>query len=339
MIRFSIFSVLDAYEDNPRMLPGLYEQHIDQIAHAEHLGFDAYWIGEHHFYLPSGQSLVCPNPAIVLAAASQRTQRIGLNTAVANLSLRHPLQVAEDYAMVDMLSQGRLGFGIGRGTFAHEYAAFGQNRDESNGRFEESWEIIQRAWRGESVTFQGRYYHIDGAKINVAPVQKPFPRYWFSVVKAESFAARGKAAQPIMNLPHLSADSLQTLAKLAEDYRRHYVEAGGDMGQYEIPLIFYTCVAPTRLEAQQVAVAALQRYLIHQHHHAGDHVHQFIQLLEARNQLWFGTPDDLIQLIERYQSAVSNGHFVFWLDFGGMKPEFVRRSMQLLAQEVLPQFR
>ncbi len=287
MIRFSIFSVLDAYEDNPRMLPALYEQHIDQIAHAEHLGFDAYWIGEHHFYLPSGQSLVCPNPAIVLAAASQRTRRIGLNTAVANLSLRHPLQVAEDYAMVDMLSQGRLGFGIGRGT----------------------------------------------------PVQKPFPRYWFSVVNAESFAARGKAAQPIMNLPHLSADSLQTLAKLAQDYRRHYVEAGGDMGQYEIPLIFYTCVAPTRLEAQQVAVAALQCYLIHQHHHAGDHVRQFIQLLEARNQLWFGTPHDLIQLIERYQSAVSNGHFVFWLDFGGMKPEFVRRSMQLLAQEVLPQFR
>ena len=95
MIRFSIFSVLDAYEDNPRMLPALYEQSIDQIAHAEHLGFDAYWIGEHHFYLPSGQSLVCPNPAIVLAAASQRTRRIGLNTAVANLSLRHPLQVAE----------------------------------------------------------------------------------------------------------------------------------------------------------------------------------------------------------------------------------------------------
>lgn len=339
MIRFSIFSVLDSYEENPRKLPGLYQKHIDQITYAEQLGFDAYWIGEHHFYLPSGQSLVCPNPAIVLAAASQRTERIGLNTAVTNLSLRHPLLIAEDYAMVDMLSQGRLGFGIGRGTFAHEYATFGQNRDESYGRFEESWEIIQRAWRGESVTFQGRYYQIDGAKINVAPVQKPFPRYWFSVVKAESYAMRGKAAQPIMSLPHLSADGLQTLAKLAEGYRSHYVEAGGDINQYEIPLIFYTCVAPTRLEARQVAVAALQRYLTHQHHNADGHVHQFIELLEARNQLWFGTPHDLVRLIEQYQTAVSNGHFVFWLDFGGMEQEFVRRSMELLAQEVLPQFR
>src|SRR5437588_3195098 len=201
MIRFSIFSVLDSYEDNPRMLPGLYEQFLDQIAYAEHLGFDAYWIGEHHFYLPSGQSLVCPNPAIVLAAASQRTRRIGLNTAVANLSLRHRLQVAEDYAMVDMLSQGRLGFGIGRGTFAHEYAAFGQNRDESYGRFEESWEIIQRAWRGESVTFEGRYYHIDGAKINVATVQKPFPRYWFPVVTCGSCSAQHTAARTTHSSP------------------------------------------------------------------------------------------------------------------------------------------
>src|SRR5579864_7423586 len=136
------------------MLPALYEQYIDQITYAENLDFDAYWIGEHHFYLPSGQSLVCPNPAILLAAASQRTQRIGLNTAVANLSLRHPLQVAEDYAMVDMLSQGRLGFGIGRGSFPHEYAAIGQDAAESVGRFEESWDIIQQLWSGESVTFK-----------------------------------------------------------------------------------------------------------------------------------------------------------------------------------------
>jgi len=80
--------------------------------------------------------LICPNPAILLAAAAQRTQRISLNTAVANLSLRHPLLIAEDYALVDLLSQGRLGLGIGRGSFDHEYTAFGQSREESQGRFE-----------------------------------------------------------------------------------------------------------------------------------------------------------------------------------------------------------
>jgi alkanesulfonate monooxygenase SsuD/methylene tetrahydromethanopterin reductase-like flavin-dependent oxidoreductase (luciferase family) len=338
MMQFSLFSVLDYYENASCTLRDRYEQILDQIVYAEQLGFDAYWIGEHHGYLTPHLALACPNPAILLAAAARLTRRIGLNTAVANLPLRHPLLVAEDYALVDLLSQGRLGLGIGRGTFDHEYTAFGQSREESQGRFEESWEIIRRAWRGETVTFQGRYYHIDRARINVLPVQKPLPRYWFSVVRKESFALRGQAAQPIINLPHLTADSLQTLAKLAEEYRYHYLRAGGDISQYELPLIFYTCVAPTRVEARHQAVDALQRYLVHQHHDANGHTQHIVQRLEERDQLWFGTPGDLIRLIERYQADVDNRHFVFWLDFGGMEPELVRRSMQLLSQEVIPHF-
>ncbi len=271
-----------------------------------------------------------------MAAAAQHTQRIGLNTAVANLSLRHPLLIAEDYALIDLLSRGRLGIGIGRGTFPHEYAAFGQSREESWGRFEESWEIIQRVWRGETVTFQGSYYHIEKAKINVLPVQKPLPRHWFSAVSGESFARRGRAAQPIISLPHLTADSMQTLAKLVTEYRQHYLTAGGDAKRYELPLIFYTFVASTRNEVQQEAEAALQRYLAHQHHDADNHARHKMQQLEERNQLLFGTPGDLILLIEQYQASVDSRHFVFWLDFGGMKHESVRRSMQLLAQEVIP---
>ncbi|TMD67081.1 MAG: LLM class flavin-dependent oxidoreductase, partial [Chloroflexi bacterium] len=316
-MRFSIFSVLDYYEDGTRTIAALYEQLLDQIVYADQLGFDAYWIGEHHGYLTSHHALVCPNPAILLTAAAQHTRRIGLNTAVANLSLRHPLLIAEDYALVDLLSQGRLGLGIGRGTFSHEYAAFGQSREESRGRFAESWEIIQRAWRGETVMFHGRYYHIDGMKINVLPVQKPMPHHWFSAVSRESFIMRGRAAQPIINLPHLTADSLQTLAQVVEDYHQHYLAAGGDANQYELPLIFYTCVSATRDEAQQEGRDALQRYLDHQHHDAGSHIRHKMLQLEERNQLLFGTPGDLIHLIKQYQTSVDNRHFVFWLDFGG----------------------
>jgi len=340
MMHFSVFSVLDYYEDGSRTLSALYEQQLDQIVNAEKLGFDAYWIGEHHGYLTPHHALACPNPAIVLSAAAQRTQRIGLNTAIANLSLRHPLLIAEDYAMVDLLSRGRLGLGIGRGSYPHEYTAFGQSREESRDRFEESWEIIQQAWSGEPVTFQGRYYQIDGVKLNVLPVQKPLPRYWFSVMREESFVALGRAGQPIIALPHLSADGVPMLARLAQAYRQHYLAAGGDASQYELPLIFYTCVAPTRDEARQQGRKALLQYIVHQHHdvdvrHAQHKVHQ----LEERDQLWFGTPDDLIQWIEQHQASVDNRHFVFWLDFGGMRPASVQRSMQLLAQEVMPHFR
>ena len=346
-MRFSLFSVLDYYEDGAPTLTSLYAHLLDQIVEAERLGFDAYCIGEHHGYLTPHHTLACPNPAIVLAAAAQRTRRIGLNTAIANLSLRHPLLIAEDYALVDLLSQGRLGLGIGRGTYAHEYAAFGQGREESRHRFEESWEIIQRAWRGETVSFHGRYYQIDGFRLNVLPVQRPLPRYWYSVMKEESFVALGRAAQPIITLPHLCADSLQTLTRLVQAYRQGYVTACDDASQdanqhasqYEIPLIFYTCVAPTRVEAQQQGRKAILQYLAHQHH--GTDVSQTqhkVRQLEERNQLWFGTPADLIQWIEQHQAALVNSHFVFWLDFGGMPSASVYSSMHLLAEEVMPHF-
>src|ERR1041385_3883373 len=109
MTRFSIFSVLDTYDNDSHTRPALYEQTLAHIIAAEQYGFDAYWIAEHHGYHPSHYALACPNPAILLAAAAQRTTRIGLNTAVANLTLRHPLLIAEDYALVDQLSRGRLG--------------------------------------------------------------------------------------------------------------------------------------------------------------------------------------------------------------------------------------
>src|SRR6266849_9220725 len=105
IMRFGLFSILDLYTDESQALPMLYAQLLDLIEQAEGLGFDACWIGEHHGYLAPSHTLACPNPALVLATAAQRTRRIGLNTAIANLSLRHPLLLAEDYAMVDVLSQ------------------------------------------------------------------------------------------------------------------------------------------------------------------------------------------------------------------------------------------
>lgn len=338
MIRFSLFSVLDFYEDGSRTRAVRYQQSLEQIISADLLGFDAYWIGEHHGSFIPQHALICPNPAILLTAAAQRTRRIGLRTAITNLSIRHPLLIAEDYALVDLLSEGRLGLGLGRGSFVHEYAAFGQDAQESYGRFEESWEIIQRLWRGETVNFQGRYYHLENAKLNVEPVQKPIPRHWFSAIRKESFTMRGRATQPVVCLPHLTAESFQALASLVGEYQHQYLEAGGKAEHCEFPLILYTCVAPTRAEAQKVGKEALYTYLAHQHRAGQDHLYQQMYLFEERKQLWFGTPKDLIDLIDQYQSAMDNRHFVFWLDFGGMRQDYVLRSMHLLAQEVMPYF-
>jgi alkanesulfonate monooxygenase SsuD/methylene tetrahydromethanopterin reductase-like flavin-dependent oxidoreductase (luciferase family) len=338
-MKFSLFSIVDYYGGYSPGLATVYMELLDQIVEAERLGFDAYWIGEHHGYRSPQLTLACPNPAIVLADAAARTQHIGLYTAVANLAVRHPLLLAEDYALVDVLSNGRLGLGIGRGTYPNEYAAFGQSREDSRDRFAESWEIIQQAWSGESVTFKGRFYQIDGFKLSVLPVQKPLPRYWYSVVRAESFASLARAAQPVITLPHLCSDGLATLSNLALDYRERYLEAGGEASRYELPLIFYTCVAGDRREAEREGQDSLLRYLVHQHPEVGkDHLEHHLKQLQAQGQLWFGAPDDLISWIKQYQSGVDSRHFVFWLNFGGMPNGSVQHSMRYLAQDVMPEF-
>ena len=129
------------------------------------------------------------------------------------------------------------------------------------------------------------------------------------------------------------------MTKLAQVYQQGYFAAGGDASQYELPLIFFTCVAPTRSEAQHHGREAMLRYIIHQHHGVDtEHALHQVHVLEERNQLWFGAPDDLIQWIEQHQAALDNRHFVFWLDFGGMSSASVQQSMNLLAHEVIPCF-
>lgn len=335
-MKFGIFSLLDFYDDGKQSLTDLYRQTLEAIEYADQLGFDAFWLGEHHFYLNKNTTMAGPNPAVLLAAAAQRTSRIGLNTAVANLALRHPFQLAEDYALVDLLSGGRLGFGIGRGAFGHEYKALGQNQADSAGRFEEAWEIIRQAWQGEAVNYKGRFYQVENVRLNVLPVQKPLPRYWLATMSPTSFAARGQAGQPVIAFPYLSADGLEDMGKLAGHYRNNFELRGHSLENYELPMIFHAAVAPTRVEADQNGSEALERYISHQH--SPTQAHAVVRHLHDRQQLFFDSPVGIIKTIEKYQAATSSNHFIFWLDFGRMDEKLVRQSMELLAREVIPYF-
>ena len=338
-MKFGIFTVLDYYPAEGLSLNTLYRQTLEHMEYADQLGFDSYWVGEHHFYLNSATALACPNPAVLLAAAAQRTVRIGLNTAVANLTLRHPLQLAEDYAMVDLLSGGRLGFGIGRGAFGYEYITFGQDPAESAGRFEEAWQIIQQAWTGQPVNFQGRYYQIENATVNVLPVQQPLPSYWLATMSPASFASRGKAGQPVIAIPYLTAKSLDEMGELASQYYANRANTlGEDSAEQALPMVFHTHVAASRSQAIHAGQAALYRYVSSQHSDAHTTASEIAHHFQARQQLFFGQPTDIIKQLEQYQAATHSNYFIFWLDFGNMDRSLVRQSMELLAKEVLPYF-
>jgi Coenzyme F420-dependent N5,N10-methylene tetrahydromethanopterin reductase and related flavin-dependent oxidoreductases len=139
----------------------IYNETLEQIAWAEQNGFDDVWLQEHHFHEDGFSPSVLP----IAAAIEERTKRIHIGTAVMLLPFHNPVLVAEDGATIDIISNGRFQLGVGIGYKVEEFESFGIPRSERGGRANEGLEIIRRLWEGETLTFKGKYYEVNSAKL------------------------------------------------------------------------------------------------------------------------------------------------------------------------------
>ena len=153
-----------------------YRDHLDAWVRMEELGFDGIGFNEHHTS-PYG---LMSSPNLMAAAAAQRTQRLKLLIYGNLLPIHEPLRLAEELAMLDCLSNGRLISGFARG-IPREYVAYGVDLAESRARFEEAWEIIKRAWTEEAFSYQGKFWSYQDVAIWPRPVQQPHPPVWVPV--------------------------------------------------------------------------------------------------------------------------------------------------------------
>ena len=151
-----------------------YQDILAQIELGDELGFDTAWLGELHF-IPSFSCLA--SPLMILAAAAQRTKRIRLGTAVTLLPLHNPVKMAEDAATLDVLSDGRLEFGVGRGATPVYFAGYNVPQEESRERFEESLEIILRAWTSERLSYEGKYFRVQDVRLLLSRCRNPIRRF------------------------------------------------------------------------------------------------------------------------------------------------------------------
>lgn len=165
-----------------------YEDMFQQIAYAEELGFDTVWLPEHHFSPSDGYN---PSPLTVAAAIAARTKSIKIGTWLLLLPLNNALKVAEDAAIVDVISNGRLLLGMGLGYRKEEFEAFGIDRRRRAERMEEGLEIIRKALGEEPFSFSGRHYQLNNASVYPKPVQRPLP-FW---IGARSIPAAERAAR------------------------------------------------------------------------------------------------------------------------------------------------
>jgi len=326
-MRYSIFSVQDHHPARHRSVAQLYEQVIGEAKLAESLGYDTFFVAEHHFH----ECGSVPNPAVFLAALARETSRIRLGVAVSNITIHNPLTVAEDYAMVDMLSGGRLTLGVGSGYLRHEFEGYRIAPEEKRERFDENLQVLLRALTGEPVHFQGKYNDLPGVALNVQPLQGETLPVHVAIQRREAAYHVGRQGRNIFSLPYSCLASSADIRGLIEDYRKGYRESGAP-GQGEVVLAFHCHVAETDAQAKINAEEAFNLYLDTRLFY--DTRRTYDTVVNAGLGM-FGSPQTIAnQLVALHEMGID--HVMFLQNFGVLDARLVEDSMRQLAGEVMP---
>jgi alkanesulfonate monooxygenase SsuD/methylene tetrahydromethanopterin reductase-like flavin-dependent oxidoreductase (luciferase family) len=336
--------------------PEIIHNELGQMEWSEELGFDAVWLTEHHF-IDYGLSV---DPATLAAAIAARTRRVRIGLAAAILPFHHPIRLAEQLALVDIVSQGRLDVGIGRGNRPVEFAGYGVSQIESRERMDEAVEVLLRAWTEERFSYEGRFFTFRDVGVIPKPVQRPHPPLYQVCVSKESIENTAFRGWPMLNsMLRGSVDQLATNRDLyvaaLEKAGRAPGEIAGLLRDWGVSRHIY--VADTDAQARDEAKKAelwyqeaFRRFVI------PDRIEDAHPSLQAgframaerlgkinwdelvRDTLAFGSPDTVAAKIEAMR-VMGVGQILCWMSFGGLPQSKIRRSMELFAREVMPRFR
>ncbi|MBM3489525.1 MAG: LLM class flavin-dependent oxidoreductase [Alphaproteobacteria bacterium] len=328
-----------------------FKDFLAEVELAEELGFDAVWLPEHHFsvYGMLGDTLT------LAAAVAQRTKRIRIGTAVVLLPLQHPVRVAEQAALVDVLSEGRLLLGLGRAYQPLEFVGFGMDPAESRDRFDEALTMLLGCFTQERYTHKGRFWSCENVTLYPKPVQRPYPQLYLAAVSPPTIEVAARYGLPILRAPRFTR--IDTVEGQWRDYVKAMQAAGRDASALDQPMLMQTYVAETEAAAKRDAEPHATRY--HELFQevlpgapgakvsAGYELYDKVRQAHARVTYddlanWgsaFGTPE---QVAERIVTDVRHGGVSHWMaemKFGGMTHKQAVASMKLFAKEVMPRVR
>jgi alkanesulfonate monooxygenase SsuD/methylene tetrahydromethanopterin reductase-like flavin-dependent oxidoreductase (luciferase family) len=227
-------------------LPEVYERAMQRIEIMDRGGYDAVWLAEHHFNSFS----VCPSVHLMGTHVAARTERLRIGMAVTLAAFYHPLRIAEEVALLDVLSGGRVNWGAGRGFDPTEFRTFGVPPEESAARFREAVEIVLAAWTQEKLHYTGEHFRFEGVEVLPKPLQQPHPPTWVAATSEPAIewaASRGHTILMDPHSPHLE------VARKRELYRERLEAAGHSFAGREIPMARLIALADTDAEAREVA--------------------------------------------------------------------------------------
>jgi alkanesulfonate monooxygenase SsuD/methylene tetrahydromethanopterin reductase-like flavin-dependent oxidoreductase (luciferase family) len=310
----------------------LYEQRLQIVEQYERAGFYAYHVAEHHS-TPLGMA---PSPSVFLSAVAQRTKALRFGLLVYLLPLYHPLRLAEEIAMLDHLSHGRLEVGIGRGRSPIELMLYGRDAAEAQTVFDEALAVLQLAFSEDRINFAGKHFTFQDVPVELRPLQRPHPAFWYGIGtpdSAEYYGERGFHGV--------------TLAKPAAAFEitRRFFEASAHCGWRgrRMGICRFIVVGETDREAQDLAARAYPVW------HAS-----FIELFRRYGQkpvqIWparfeemaasglafAGSPLTLTRALSAQLQTIGSNYLVGQFVFGDMSLAESAKSVELFASRVMP---
>ena len=350
-MKFGVFFVTESPD---RDFKRAYDEMLEQVEFAEHLGFDTVWLAEHHGSTYGSM----PSGSVMAAAIAQRTKFMRIGLAVSILPFNNPVRIAEEYAMVDVLSDGRLDFGVGRGYQPSEYAMLGlaDRQEDSRQIFQESLDIITGLWTQDDFSYHGRYYDIRHATLHPKPLQQPHPPIFVAALSPETFRLVAEKGYNLLVTP-----TLMTLPELKEfvlDAKRRLVEHGRDPKSIEFPMNWQMHLAETNEEARERTKDAFGWYfdkvmglvphgakvprsyeayadMAQAYNDAGGFP---IEQLQEMGVVVLGDAEAAAHRIAEVRDDIGINRISCWFRIGGLEHRKVMKSMELFAREVMPRF-
>jgi probable F420-dependent oxidoreductase len=317
-----------------------YREALEEVVLGEELGFASVFMEEHHGI----KDHYWPTPLLVLAGFATRTERVLLGTDVLILPFYHPSQVAEEAAMLDVISNGRLVLGVAIGYRPNEFALFEQPLERRGARFEEQLKILRRLWTEDGVDFEGRYYRLKDATIEPKPARPGGPPIWVGGWGPLGLKRAAQLADAWVPGP---TARLEKLLSARETYETELRAVGKDPAAAPRPLTREVVIAETAERARELA----ERHLMvnyREEYGGGAWNHPLIGKEDqtrhddfeaiSRDRFVVGDPEQCIEQIQRFVETYNPDHFICRLYFPGMPHEHVMQELRLLAREVIPAF-
>lgn len=326
---------------------------MELMIESERLGYDSVWPAEHHF----SEYGYCASPQVSLAAVAARTSKIRLGTGVVVLPFHNPVRVAEDFAFIDLMSDGRVDLGVGRGYQPMEFEGFGMDMTKSREIFDEGMQVLNKCWTEERFSFHGKHYHYDDICVRPKPLQQPHPPIYMACLSPETFEIAGRYGHNILMstvfglTPELAKEGMKS-------YRKGRKEAGFDPLGGKISCLIMVYPGETMEEAReafgprvtwyyrtiakyvappqgQQAVAGYEGYTASRDLAS---TVEFDDLVDG-SSIVCGDVQHCQEKLIALAQEFGFDELLCWTRIGGLENAKVLRAMELMGSEVLPAVR